>query len=177
MPYRNATRSRMKPANALLSLLLLCLPACSQEVRPENLDVETYRYEQAVASEPPAMVRGSPIYSKLLRIPAGSAYITHIDGRIVPEIDDGGFQWMLAGSQMKGIAYPLTPGAHVLTGAVKSGGTAPFELIFNAKSGERYTIMAMNESNGGPALIRLWLEDSAHQPVVPDQLMGSSPKQ
>lgn len=163
----------MKRFSFFFSFILLALAACSEDVRPENLDVEMYRYVHD-PSRPPATIAGSPVYSKLLRIPAGAAYITHIDGRVVPEIDDGGFQWMLAGTQMKGIAYPLAPGTHVLTGAVKSGGVVPFEFVFNAKPGEHYTVIAMNESNGGPAVIRLWLEDSAQQPVVPDQLMGSA---
>ncbi|MFO1243323.1 MAG: hypothetical protein U1E36_09055 [Rickettsiales bacterium] len=118
-----------------------------------------------------ATITGSPIHSMVLNSAAGSAYITHIDGQLVPYIDDGGFQWMLYGSNMRGITFPLTAGSHVITYELRSGNTASFDMMFYATGGEDYVLKAVNElgENQKP-VFHVWIEDTKAHMVTPEQV-------
>lgn len=156
---------------ALLSLSTVFLSACTQPIIRQSAGPYTYLPAEGEAF---ATIAGSPIHSGVLNAPAGSAYITHIDGMIVPEIDDGGLQWMLVGSNMKGYQYPMTPGAHTITYELRSGKAFPFDAVLHAEAGEEYTLKAVNEveNNKRKARLRAWIEDSERRTVVPDVIFG-----
>lgn len=161
--------SQIKKA-ALFSTIIF-LTSCTQPIMRQSAGPYTY---MPAEGEEYATIAGSPIISGILNAPTGSAYITHIDGMLVPEIDDGGLQWMLYGSRMKGYQYPMTPGEHTITYELKVGTVATLETRLNAKAGESYTLKAVNEveNNHRLARFRSWIEDSEARTVAMDQIIG-----
>lgn len=152
-------------------VLILIVTSCTQPIMRQSDGNYDYMPQEG---EGFATIEGSPIISGILDAPTGSAYITHIDGKIVPYIDDGGLQWMLYGSRMLGTQYPLTPGNHVITYELKAGTTIAYQTQMQAEAGKRYILKAVNEieNNHSLARFRSWIEDAEGQTVSMDQITG-----